>query len=70
MNIIQAIQEKLTMKTITVRGSPIFRGMPAATAIVILVLCLEYSSEVLTLILGERLLQYSLHPHYGVWKMR
>jgi AI-2 transport protein TqsA len=41
------IQEKLTMKTMTVRGSPIFRNLLVAAAVVILVFGLKYSSDVL-----------------------
>lgn len=47
MYIIEVTQEKLTMKTMTVRGSPIFRNLLVAAAVVILVFGLKYSSEVL-----------------------
>ena len=40
-------QEKLTLKTMTVRGSPIFRNLLVAAAVVILVFGLKYSSDVL-----------------------
>jgi predicted PurR-regulated permease PerM len=47
MYILEVTQEKLTMKTMTVRGSPIFRNLLVAAAVVILVFGLKYSSEVL-----------------------
>src|SRR6266568_8574735 len=47
MNIPEVTQEKLTMKTMTVRGSPIFRNLLVAAAVVILVFGLKYSSDVL-----------------------
>src|SRR5947207_2138249 len=47
MYILEVTREKLTMKTMTVRGSPIFRNLLVAAAVVILVFGLKYSSEVL-----------------------
>ena len=38
------------MKTMTIRGSPIFRNLLVAAAVVILVFGLKYSSDVLALI--------------------
>src|SRR6266516_3011136 len=47
MNTIEVTKEKLTMKTMMVRGSPILRYMLAAAAIVIVVFGLKYSSDFL-----------------------
>src|SRR5437879_5972283 len=47
MYVFEVTQEKLTMKTMTVRGSPIFRNLLVAAAVVILVFGLKYSSDVL-----------------------
>jgi len=47
MYIFEVTQENLTMKTMTVRGSPIFRNLLVAAAVVILVFGLKYSSDVL-----------------------
>src|SRR6266566_678242 len=47
MNTIEGTKEKLTMQTMTIRGSPILRYMLAAAAIVIIVIGLKDASEVL-----------------------
>src|SRR5205809_1140083 len=47
MYTIEVTKEKLTMKTMMVRGSPILRYMLAAAAIVIVVFGLKYSSDFL-----------------------
>src|SRR6266571_416789 len=47
MNTIEGTKDKLTMQTMTVRGSPILRYMLAAAAIVIIVIGLKYASDVL-----------------------
>src|SRR6266566_2677332 len=47
MNNIEGTKEKLTMQTMTVRGSPVVRYLTAAAAIVIVVFGLKYSSDVL-----------------------
>jgi predicted PurR-regulated permease PerM len=44
---IEGTKEKLTMQTMTVRGSPVVRYLTAAAAIVIVVFGLKYSSDVL-----------------------
>src|SRR5947209_5257490 len=51
MYVFEATQEKLTMKTMTVRGSPIFRNLLVAAAVVILVFGLKYASDFLAPIL-------------------
>src|SRR5437762_11565231 len=47
MNTIEGTKDKLTMQTMTVRGSPILRYMLTAAAIVIIVIGLKDASEVL-----------------------
>ena len=47
MNTIEGTKDKLTMQTMTVRGSPILRYMLVAAAIVIIVIGLKYASDVL-----------------------
>src|SRR6266480_5463016 len=47
MNTLEGTKEKLTMQTMTVRGSSILRYMLAAAAIVIIVIGLKYASDVL-----------------------
>src|SRR6266704_3645113 len=47
MNTIEGTKEKLTMQTMTVRGSPILRYMLSAAAVVIIVIDLKYASDVL-----------------------
>jgi len=47
MNTIEGTKEKLTMQTMTVRGSPILRYMLSAAAVVIIVIGLKYASDVL-----------------------
>src|SRR6266496_1007287 len=46
MNTLEGTKEKLTMQTITVRGSPILRDMFSAAAVVIIVIGLKYASDV------------------------
>src|SRR6266496_514453 len=46
MNTLEGTKEKLTMQTITVRGSPILRYMFSAAAVVIIVIGLKYASDV------------------------
>src|SRR6266566_5828277 len=47
MNNIEGTKEKLTMQTMTVRGSPVVRYLTAAAASVIVVFGLKYASDVL-----------------------
>ena len=47
MNTIEGTKEKLTVQTMTVRGSPILRYMLSAAAVVIIVIDLKYASDVL-----------------------